>query len=109
MRVWAHLLPLGLLACAKQAPDAVGAGLACIHAQVPKGEKVSATKAREVVDNCASQLDAWSRYSIEGSFKRRFDASDRQMTDAFSKHRAASQEYWLTHLSDEIEPSFSKL
>jgi hypothetical protein len=108
-RTIASLFPLCLLACAKQAPNPIEGAVSCIESQVPNGKKVSAERAREVVQSCETKLDAWSRYSIEGLFKRRFRESDREMTAAFSKHRAAARKHWLTHLSDEIQPSFNRL
>ena len=109
MRAFASLLPLCLIACTNRSPNPIEAADACIYAQVPRGQMVSADRAREVVDHCARQLDAWSRYSIEGSFRRPLGSNDRDMTAAYLKHRAANHDYWLTHLSDQSKPSFQKL
>jgi hypothetical protein len=61
-----------------------------------------------VIDNCRSQLDAWSRNTIKGSLGKAFDPTDSRMMDAYQKHRQAADEYWLTHLSDDIQPKFYK-
>ena len=109
MRAFASILALCLISCGSRSPNPIEAADACIYAQVARGQMVSADRAREVVDHCASQLDAWSRYSIEGSFRRPLDNTDRDMMAAYVKHRTAGQEYWLTHLSVQVKPSFQKL
>lgn len=100
MKAFAVALILGLLACTKAAPNPVELAKACITDQVPEGTMVAEVRAREVLTHCAPQLDAWSRYSIEGSLQRPFDDRDHTMQDAWLKHRSASQTYWLWQLSE---------
>ena len=107
MRAAAILLPLCLSGCEKPpAPNSIVIAKACIYEQVPEGQKVSADKAREAVKKCANQFDDWSHGTMAASFKRPLKETDPEMMSAFGKHQAAMQDYWLTELSDEIEPSF---
>ncbi len=103
MRGISALLPLCALGCAEPtALNPIETAKACIQDQVSDGQKVSAEMARQVINSCGTKLDAWSRYSIGGSFGRPFNDADPEMASAYAKHRAASQDYWLAHLSDEV-------
>ena len=101
MRNLVSLATAALVGCAEHKPNSIELAKACINSEVREGQKVSAERARQVVSHCSVQLDAWSRDSIALSLKRPFDPTDRQMTDAFAKHREANQKYWLRELSEE--------
>lgn len=100
-RFWFATCVVALTACARPAPSPIEAATECIRLRVPEGTTVSVAKAQEVVQDCRSLLDEWSRFSIEGMFGRPFDASDKKMMAAFVKHQEAGHRFWLKKMSTE--------
>jgi hypothetical protein len=76
--------------------------------QVPEGTNVSAARAKAVVASCGTRLDAESRDAVSRMFKREFDGRDPEMAERFELRRSAVEDWWLTQLSDEIQPKFYK-
>jgi hypothetical protein len=80
----------------------------CIRKQVPEGKNLSTIKAQEVLAHCNSSLDAWSRYSVEGTPEKQFNGRNPAMMANFWKHRQELQKYWLNQLSTEYADAHPK-
>jgi len=98
---WLATCIVALAACAESAPNPIQAATTCIRQRVPEGTTAPVVKAQKVVKDCEYLLDEWSRFSVEGTHGKPFDASDKEMMSAFNKHQEAARRFWLKILAPE--------
>ena len=100
-------LMLGAVCCSEEpvseelaAAFATGEELAdCLAAQQGKLEKPTSAQVRQMMTNCAPQLEAHSARIVEGQLDKPFDPKDAEMRDALNVNSEALSEF----LVGEIE------
>jgi len=77
----------------------------CVAASVPAGHKVSAVRAREVLQSCQPHVRAFAFASTKQAYGDRFDPGSRQVRRDYRDRKRAIEEAALSTMSDEIRPS----
>ena len=103
------LLVVPLASCGFIHRDAKAASEQCVSKQVPSGTKVSAERAKQIVNNCQEPVLAWLDGSMRHACRGACNYADVRIRQEREDRKAAIEALLIERISDEVRPKFVRM